>query len=122
MKVLMGDTGVAAYLQLTDGSNGPGPIIEVSGEDNAIRTGAPGSKTSTMEMVGKQARVSVGGEGVAGRVVANGGDQLERVSLNGADASLRVGGNGSNGTVSVLGADGQPGGTGSDPDVGSWQL
>lgn len=108
MRVLMGDTGVAAYLQLTDGSNGPGPIIEVSGKDNAIRTGMPGAKTNTLEIVGKSALVSVGGEGKAGRLIANGGDEKPRVTLNGADASVRVGGNGSNGTVSVLGADGQP--------------
>lgn len=108
MKVLMGDTGVGAYLQLTDGSNGPGPIIEVSGKDNAIRTGMPGANTSTLEIVGKSARISVGGEGKDGRLIANGGDEKARVTLNGADASVRVGGNGSNGTVSVLGADGQP--------------
>ncbi len=108
LKVLMGDTGVAAYLQLTDGSNGPGPIIEVSGKDNAIRTGQPGAKTNTLEIVGKSARISAGGEGTAGRLIANGGDEKARVTLNGADASVRVGGNGSNGTVSVLGADGQP--------------
>lgn len=108
MKIFLGDTGISAYLQLTDGSNGPGPIIEISGKDNAIRTGKPGSLSSTLELVGSSARISAGGEGTAGRLIANGGDDKPRVTLSGTDASVRAGGNGSNGTVSVLGADGLP--------------
>jgi hypothetical protein len=108
MRMLLGDTGVAAYVQLTNGANGPGPIIEIDGKRNAISLGDPGSSTSKIDIVGQEATARFGGEKVNGSVIVQGGDGKARATINAADASIRVGGNGSNGTVSVLGADGQP--------------
>lgn len=102
MRVLLGDTEVAAYLQLTSGSNGPGPIIEVSGKDNAIRMGGPGVDTSTIEIIGTKGQVAAGGEGVNGGVVVNGTDGKPRVTMSGATATVRAGGSGSDGTVTVV--------------------
>jgi hypothetical protein len=107
--VLLGDAGVSGYVQLSNGNNGPGPIIEIDGKRNAISFGNPGSPNSSMvDIVGQQGLVRAGGEGVSGTVSLQSGNQQETVRLSAADATVRVGGNGVNGTVSVLGADGQP--------------
>lgn len=109
VRVLLGDSGVSGHVQLSNGNNGPGPIIEIDGKGNAIRFGNPGRPdTSMIDIVGQQASVRVGGENVDGAVVVQGGDGKPRAILRGSDASLVIGGNGSNGTVSVTGADGQP--------------
>lgn len=108
-RVLLGDTGVAPHVQLSNGNNGPGPLIELDGKANALRFGNPGSSTtSTVEIIGQQGVARFGGENVSGSVVIQDGDAKPRVTLRASDASVRVGGSGANGTVSVMGSDGQP--------------
>jgi hypothetical protein len=107
--VLLGDAGVAGYIQLSNGNNGPGPIIEVDGKRNALSFGNPGSpSTSMVDIVGSQALVRTGGEGVSGKVSMVDGKDQETIRLTAANATARIGGNGVNGTLSVLGADGKP--------------
>jgi len=107
VKVLLGDTGVSAYVQLTDGSNGPGPIIEIAGKDNALRFGQPGVATSTVEIVGRDGAGRFGGEQVDGSVTVNGADGSPRVGLSGRHGRVRAGDHGANGSFVAVGADGQ---------------